>query len=270
MKTFKLHLIRHGYTQANLEGAYCGSTDLPLCKQGEQDLYSILEEYSYPYVETVYCSPMLRARQTASILYPEHEPVIVEDLRESSFGRFEGKKLTELRQDDEFNRWVTPGSNFRPEGVDDPEAFFKRCCEAFLWVADDMLHSGAHECALISHAGVIGNILAQFAYPKKAPYDWQSGPGCGFTVLIDPTLFLREPVVEVINTIPPYEPLEEQSYDAEQPYEDAYAEYEEDDELQDGLEEDETARALLELSRQLQEDEDDCDCDCGCDGHHHS
>ena len=32
MKTFKLHLIRHGMTAGNLQGLYIGSgTDIPLC-----------------------------------------------------------------------------------------------------------------------------------------------------------------------------------------------------------------------------------------------
>ena len=34
MKTFKLHLIRHGMTAGNLQGLYIGSgTDLPLCDE---------------------------------------------------------------------------------------------------------------------------------------------------------------------------------------------------------------------------------------------
>ena len=35
MKTFKLHLIRHGLTSGNLQGLYIGSgTDIPLCDEG--------------------------------------------------------------------------------------------------------------------------------------------------------------------------------------------------------------------------------------------
>ena len=35
MKTFKLHLIRHGVTAGNLQGLYIGSgTDIPLCDEG--------------------------------------------------------------------------------------------------------------------------------------------------------------------------------------------------------------------------------------------
>ncbi len=231
MKTFKLHLIRHGYSQANLDGAYCGSTDLPLCAEGEQHLYSMLEDVSYPYVDAVYSSPMLRARQTVGILYPEYEPVLVEDLRECSFGEFEGKTLQELKKNDDFNRWVTPGSDFKPAGVDDPEVFFQRCCDGFLWVVDNMMQSGMHECALVTHAGVIGNILAQFAYPKQAPYDWQCGPGGGFTVRIDPTIYLREPVVEVIGTVPPYDEAQDDGLGG-----DIYDDYADDALVLDGIE----------------------------------
>ena len=213
MKTFHIYLLRHGITQANLDGAYCGSTDLPLCPEGERNLYDILAEYAYPYVDAVYASPMLRARQTAEILFPDNEIELVDGLREASFGRFEGKTLAALKDDDEFNRWVAPGSGFCPEGVDDPQIFYRRCCEAFLSVCDDMMRTAAHRAAVVTHAGVIGNILAQFAYPKKAPYDWTCAAGCGFQLLLDPTLFLREPVVEVVDTVPAYVELGE----AEQP-----------------------------------------------------
>ena len=39
MKTFKLHLIRHGLTAGNLDGRYIGGgTDLPLCDEGRAQL----------------------------------------------------------------------------------------------------------------------------------------------------------------------------------------------------------------------------------------
>ena len=39
MKTFKLHLIRHGITAGNLQGLYIGSgTDIPLCDEGRAQL----------------------------------------------------------------------------------------------------------------------------------------------------------------------------------------------------------------------------------------
>ena len=44
MKTFKLHLIRHGMTAGNLQGLYIGSgTDLPLCDEGRAQLAELKE-----------------------------------------------------------------------------------------------------------------------------------------------------------------------------------------------------------------------------------
>ena len=44
MKTFKLHLIRHGITAGNLQGLYIGSgTDLPLCDEGRAQLAELKE-----------------------------------------------------------------------------------------------------------------------------------------------------------------------------------------------------------------------------------
>ena len=42
MKTFKLHLIRHGMTEGNLKGLYIGSgTDIPLCDEGRAQLQEL-------------------------------------------------------------------------------------------------------------------------------------------------------------------------------------------------------------------------------------
>ena len=62
MKTFKLHLIRHGITAGNLQGLYIGSgTDLPLCDEGRAQLADLKERFAYPQVDTVFPSPLLRA-----------------------------------------------------------------------------------------------------------------------------------------------------------------------------------------------------------------
>ena len=58
MKTFKLHLIRHGMTAGNLQGLYIGSgTDIPLCDEGRAQLKELKERFEYPQVDTVFSSP---------------------------------------------------------------------------------------------------------------------------------------------------------------------------------------------------------------------
>ena len=54
MKTFKLHLIRHGLTAGNLQGLYIGSgTDIPLCDEGRAQLAELKEKPVEVAVETV-------------------------------------------------------------------------------------------------------------------------------------------------------------------------------------------------------------------------
>ena len=104
MKTFKLHLIRHGITAGNLQGLYIGSgTDLPLCDEGRAQLADLKERFAYPQVDTVFSSPLLRAVETANILFPgaAHQ-FTVHDLREAGFGKFEGRPVKELVQDEDF------------------------------------------------------------------------------------------------------------------------------------------------------------------------
>ena len=48
MKYYKLHLIRHGLTQGNLDGRYIGSgTDLPLCAEGRAQLEELKAKFQW-------------------------------------------------------------------------------------------------------------------------------------------------------------------------------------------------------------------------------
>ena len=41
MKTYKLHLIRHGMTEGNLNGQYIGRTELPVLPEGVTKLENL-------------------------------------------------------------------------------------------------------------------------------------------------------------------------------------------------------------------------------------
>ena len=82
MRNYKLHLIRHGITQGNLEGRYIGRTDLDLTPEAAQQLIEYREEGYYPPVELVYSSPLKRCLETARCIYPDQKPVVVEEMRD--------------------------------------------------------------------------------------------------------------------------------------------------------------------------------------------
>ena len=69
MNTIKIHLIRHGATDANYRGEYIGCrTNLPLAPEGLNELRLLKDDIEYPEIERLYSSPMLRAKQTGAVL----------------------------------------------------------------------------------------------------------------------------------------------------------------------------------------------------------
>ena len=181
MKTFKLHLIRHGVTAGNLQGLYIGSgTDIPLCDEGRAQLAELKERFEYPQVDTVFSSPMLRAVETANILFPNAAHTFtVHDLREAGFGKFENKPVKELVHDEDFKKWITPGSGFVPEGAEPTEQFHARCAESLLKLFEYMIRMDVTEAACVTHGGVIMSMLSQRALPSRRPEQWMADPGCG-------------------------------------------------------------------------------------------
>ena len=85
----RVYLLRHGRTAYNDEQRYQGLRDIPLSQMGEEELRPVEEA-----PETVYVSPLSRARRTAELLFPHARQVPVEGFREMDFGALQrGGKL---------------------------------------------------------------------------------------------------------------------------------------------------------------------------------
>ena len=204
MKTFKLHLIRHGLTEGNLQGLYIGSgTDLPLCDEGRAQLAELKERFQYPQVDTVFSSPMKRAVETANILFPGAAHAFsVQDLREAHFGVFEGRPIRELVKDPDFTKWITPGSGFTPEGAEPTADFHRRCSQSLLKLFEYMIRMDVTEAACVTHGGVIVSMLSQRALPSRRPEQWMADPGCGYTLQTDVQLWMRDGLAEAVEILP--------------------------------------------------------------------
>jgi len=91
-------LARHGRTAWHHGNRYTGSTDLPIDEVGVQQAQQ-LKDWAAAYApDALWCSPMLRARQTAAPLAEalDLQPTLDARLREVDFGSAEGKMLSEL------------------------------------------------------------------------------------------------------------------------------------------------------------------------------
>ena len=183
-------LVRHGKTAGNLEGRYIGSrTDEPLCEDGIHALEEKVREGTYPSVDLVYASPMIRCRQTAKILWPKvadsHQIQYVQDLQECDFGAFENKNYQELSCNAEYQAWIDSNGTLPFPGGESNEAFRKRCCQAFQRITEGLQKQEEKtgqtlRAAVVVHGGTIMAILERFGTPKKNYFDYQVKNGCGY------------------------------------------------------------------------------------------
>jgi broad specificity phosphatase PhoE len=98
LSTTRLILVRHGETIANREYRYVGSRDDALSSLGQAQAEQLAEALSILPVAAVYSSPLQRAYSTALSIAAPHslEIQIVDDLREMSFGMWEGLSRAEI------------------------------------------------------------------------------------------------------------------------------------------------------------------------------
>lgn len=202
LKTYQIHLIRHGLTEGNREGRYIGSTDLPLSPEGAAGLLALRERYEYPRAEVFFSSPLLRCLQSINILYPDAKPVVIKELAECDFGEFERKSAAELEDREDFRRWISGSGNSAPPGGENSRDFILRTCGAFEQLVEALMKSGTAEALICAHGGTLMSVLSAYGLPKHSFSEWFAHPGCGYTVRITPGLWMRSRVMEVSAIVP--------------------------------------------------------------------
>ena len=91
-----LYIMRHGRTDWNERNKLQGRTDIPLNANGRQMAEKAREEYADVHFDVCYCSPLIRARETAEIVLRGRNIPIIPDERlvEMSFGACEGMEYS--------------------------------------------------------------------------------------------------------------------------------------------------------------------------------
>lgn len=91
MPITKIYSVRHGETELNAQKLVCGATDLPLTDNGIAQAYKLAGLLADKGIEIIFCSDMIRARQTAEIVGNALgiQPIADYRLREFNFGSME-------------------------------------------------------------------------------------------------------------------------------------------------------------------------------------
>ena len=170
----RITLIRHGKTVGNMERRYIGASNVPLCPEGVREAEQARKDET---LSEVFVSPLLRARQTARILFPNAEQRVVEDLQEMNFGDFENRTADEMANDPAYRAWIEGYCQGACPNGESMDSFRTRVAAAFA----ETLRSLDTDALFVVHGGVIMAVMAAFAEPKRDFYDWGAENLGGFS-----------------------------------------------------------------------------------------
>jgi broad specificity phosphatase PhoE len=151
----KIYLVRHAESAWNSERRVQGTAlQVALSPTGRAQALLLGGRLRALPLEAVYSSDARRTIETARLALGEDFPVrISEEIRELSLGEWEGKLISDLRDEDpeKLEAWYRKPSTVRLERGEDLVRFRKRVV-SFM---DGKAASGAGDVAVITHGGVI-------------------------------------------------------------------------------------------------------------------
>ena len=176
---FELILVRHGETDSNIRGTYCGWTDAPLNGKGLNQARETARKLKDVKFDAVFCSPLVRAVQTAKTIVADRVCgiTLTETLKEHNFGIWEDMTHAEIteRYPEEAAAWEKDWMNYEIEGGESAVQGFRRI-SGFV---DELI--ALHEngtILLVSHLGSIRYILVHLL-GLPIDYIWRFGADNG-------------------------------------------------------------------------------------------
>ena len=189
-----IYLLRHGLTEYNAQKRYQGQRDIPLSAEGLSQLRRADID-----PKVVYITPLQRTAQTARVLFPEAELVVVKDLQEMCFGSFEGRNFIEMEHDPDYLAWVNANCESPCPDGETKAAFCERICAAFSALVDKALADGEEMLVILAHGGTQMAAMERYALPHKDYYEWCAPNAGGF--VLDAKDWAAKRVLHLVKTV---------------------------------------------------------------------
>jgi broad specificity phosphatase PhoE len=161
VNTTRLLLVRHGATELTAEDRFSGAVGVDLSTEGRAQALRLGERLASEPIRAIYCSPLGRTVETASILAAPHGlvPVHRDGLREMSHGRWEGltRGEVERRFPGEYATWEADPFSFAPEGGESGLAVLARALPVIRQMVVD--HPG-QRVLVVSHKATLRLLLS--------------------------------------------------------------------------------------------------------------
>ena len=166
-----LYIMRHGKTEWNALHKLQGRTDIPLNEDGRAMAKAAHDEYMDVNIDVCYCSPLVRARETAEIvLAGRNVPIIPDDrLKEMCFGQFEGMQDIFKTPKCPINVVFKHPEDYTESlgGAESFDDLFKRTGEFLNEVALPLVNDGK-DVLIVGHGAMNLSIISQIRkLPRK-------------------------------------------------------------------------------------------------------
>jgi broad specificity phosphatase PhoE len=159
--TTRIYLIRHGATILSAEDRFAGATDVDLSDEGRRQAEALAVRLSDDHITAVYCSPMKRTIETATIIARPQglTPILRDGLREINHGRWESlrRSVVEAQFPDEYTAWEEDPFIYAPlEG----ESGLSVMARALPVMREVVLNHKDETVAVVSHKATIRLIIS--------------------------------------------------------------------------------------------------------------
>jgi alpha-ribazole phosphatase len=200
-----ISLLRHGLTKENERWAYIGWTDAPLSEKGEARIRQLDGEYLTEAI--LFSSPLLRCLQTAELFFPKQKIHVANDLKEMNFGLFEGKTYEQLKRKAAYTNWLADPFSNRPPYGESFQEFAERIENGWRQVSDTIIETKASSAAILTHGGVIRQLLTMWSKEYKSFFEWKIPYGEGYQLIWTKEAFRREEKCMSLLAVPTMEKL---------------------------------------------------------------
>ena len=178
----ELVLIRHGQTPGNGERRYVGAVDQLLSDEGRAQARAA---GAHGEVRRVYVSTLQRTHETAAIMFPNAEQVIVDDVQEMDFGVFAGRSPDEMTDDPAYRAWVDSECKDPCPGGESQAQFTDRVCAALETLLREVQARGEDQVVMVAHGGTMMAFLDRYGNdPSKKYWEWLRGNCEGYRITL--------------------------------------------------------------------------------------
>lgn len=156
-----LIVIRHGETEWNVMQKVQGQANIPLNYNGIQQAKELKKHINNFEIDVIISSPLLRATQTAEILFENNKIYYDYRIIERNFGEFEGLTIKEFNS----KEFWSYKKNIKYKYAESIHDFFER---VFDFLEEIENKYAEKTIVLVAHTGII---IAVEAYFKGIPED---------------------------------------------------------------------------------------------------